>query len=109
MTAQYLREAGLQGVQHGLINLAVGHAWTLFQISCTTFFEIDHRRLGVQIPHDLIGPCVLHQLSHAAVRVHEIAEDQGPCGTGLHAGRLDLAVPDLPFLVLGPPWASLIR
>lgn len=65
------------------------------------FFEINDSGLCVQIPHDLIGPFVLHHPPHLAPLVQEISKGKNTGGTRLQAGGLDLAITDLPLLVLG--------
>jgi len=56
------------------------------------FFQVNHCRFGIQIPHHLIGPRVLYQLPDPALFVHEIPEYKGVDGAGLHAGRDNLPV-----------------
>src|SRR3990170_4707667 len=54
--------------------------------------EVDYGRTGAQVFQETEGAVAARQLADAAVWVIEVAEEQGGGGTGLDAGRLDLAI-----------------
>ena len=63
------------------------------------FFQIYHRRFGVQIPHDLVCPRIINKLSYSAFLVLQAAKDQGIRGAGLYTGRFNFPVPDHSFFI----------